>query len=180
MTTPKPTAVRSARLSLARQAGIAALFVIAAVLGLATGVLLAYGGDLPQVSALDEYTPSTITRLHAVDGTVIGEFATQRRVLLEYEQIPDVLRHAILAAEDAEFENHIGLRPLRLAVTVVRNLVYRRQLLYSGASTLTQQLARKLFLKPEKTIERKIKEVILTLQIERRYTKREIFTLYCN
>jgi penicillin-binding protein 1A len=180
MTKNTTRAKASARLSLARQAGIAALFVVAAVLGLVTGILLAYGGDLPQVSALDEYTPSTITRVHATDGSVIAEFATQRRVLLTYEEIPEVLRQAILAAEDAEFESHIGLRPVRLFVTVVRNLVYRRQLLYAGASTLTQQLARKLFLKPEKTIERKIKEAILALQIERRYTKHEIFTLYCN
>jgi penicillin-binding protein 1A len=180
MTTTTRPAAKAARLSLARQAGIAALFVIAAVLGLATGVLLAYGGDLPQVSALDVYTPSTITRVHAADGSVIGDYATQRRVLLKYEEIPTVLRQAIFAAEDAEFEKHMGLRPGRLLITVVRNLVYRQQLLYSGASTLTQQLARKLFLKPEKTIERKIKEAILTLQIERRYTKHEIFTLYCN
>ena len=100
--------------------------------------------------------------------------------MLKYEDIPPLLRQAILAAEDAEFESHFGLRPVRLLVTVVRNLVYRRRLLYSGASTLTQQLARKLFLKPEKTLERKVKEVVLTLQIERRYTKHEIFTLYCN
>jgi penicillin-binding protein 1A len=180
MTKTKRSTPHPPRHSLARQAGVAALFVVAAVLGLATGVLLAYGGDLPEVSALDEYTPSTITRVHAADGTVVGEFATQRRVLLKYEDIPDTLRQAILAAEDAEFESHVGIRPLRLAITVIRNLVYERKLLYAGASTLTQQLARKLFLKPEKTIERKVKEAILALQIERRYTKREIFTLYCN
>jgi len=180
MTPDTRKARRSDRSSLVRQAGIAALFVVAAVLGLATGVLLAYAGDLPQISALDDYTPSTITRVHAADGTVVGEFATQRRVLLKYEEIPDVLRHAILAAEDAEFESHIGIRPVRLLVTVIRNVTAGRGVFYSGASTLTQQLARKLFLKPEKTPERKIKEVLLTLQIERRYTKREIFTLYCN
>jgi penicillin-binding protein 1A len=179
--TSRPAAkAASSRLSLARQAAVAALFVIAAVAGLATGLLLAYAGDLPLISALDEYTPSTITRVHAADGTVIGEFATQRRVLLKYDDIPLVLRQAILAAEDAEFESHMGLRPGRLLVTIVRNVTSGRGVLYSGASTLTQQLARKLFLKPEKTPERKIKEVLLTLQIERRYTKREIFTLYCN
>ena len=90
------------------------------------------------------------------------------------------MRQAILAAEDAEFEHHIGIRPLRLFVTVVRNLVYERRLFYAGASTLTQQLTRKLFLKPEKTLERKVKEAVLALQIEKRYTKQEIFTLYCN
>lgn len=170
----------SSRASLARQATIAALFVVAAALGVLTGVLVAYTGDLPQVSALDEYKPSTITRVHASDGRVIGEFATQRRVILKYEEIPPLMRQAILAAEDAEFEHHIGIRPLRLMVTVVRNLVYERRLFYAGASTLTQQLTRKLFLKPEKTLERKVKEVVLALQIEKRYTKQEIFTLYCN
>jgi penicillin-binding protein 1A len=170
----------SSRASLARQATIAALFVIAAALGVLTGVLVAYTGDLPQVSALDEYKPSTITRLYATDGRVIGEFATQRRVILKYEEIPPLMRQAILAAEDAEFEHHIGIRPMRLLVTVVRNLVYERRLFYAGASTLTQQLTRKLFLKPEKTLERKVKEVVLALQIEKRYTKQEIFTLYCN
>jgi penicillin-binding protein 1A len=170
----------SSRASLARQATIVALFVIAAALGILTGVLVAYTGDLPQVSALDEYKPSTITRLYARDGRVIGEFATQRRVILKYEEIPALMRQAILAAEDAEFEHHIGIRPLRLLVTVVRNLVYERRLFYAGASTLTQQLTRKLFLKPEKTLERKVKEVVLALQIEKRYTKQEIFTLYGN
>jgi len=170
----------SSRASLARQATVVALFVMAAMLGILTGVLVAYTGDLPQVSALDEYKPSTITRVHASDGRVIGEFATQRRVILKYEEIPPLMRQAILAAEDAEFEHHLGIRPMRLLVTVVRNLVYERRLFYAGASTLTQQLTRKLFLKPEKTLERKVKEVVLALQIEKRYTKREIFTLYCN
>ena len=170
----------SSRASLARQATIVALFVVAAALGILTGVLVAYTGDLPQVSALDEYKPSTITRMYASDGRVIGEFATQRRVNLKYEEIPPLMRQAILAAEDAEFEHHIGIRPMRLLVTIVRNLVYERRLFYAGASTLTQQLTRKLFLKPEKTFERKVKEVVLALQIEKRYTKPEIFTLYCN
>jgi penicillin-binding protein 1A len=174
------TRTSTSRTSLARRAGIVALFVLAAMLGILTGVLLAYSGDLPQVSALDEYTPRTITRLSATDGRVIGEFATERRVLLKYGDIPPVLKHAILAAEDSDFEHHVGIRPMRLLVTVVRNLVYERRLLYAGASTLTQQLARKLFLKPEKTIERKVKEALLALQIEKRYTKPEIFTLYCN
>lgn len=111
------------RASLARQAGIAALFVIAAVLGLATGVLLAYAGDLPAVSALDEYTPSTITRVQAIDGSVIAEFATQRRVLVKYEDIPLVLRQAILAAEDAKFERHFGIRFSRILITAVKNVV---------------------------------------------------------
>ncbi|HOG29416.1 MAG TPA: transglycosylase domain-containing protein, partial [Vicinamibacterales bacterium] len=171
---------RSSRSSLARQATVVALFVLAAFLGILTGVLLAYTGDLPLVSALDEYTPSTITRVLAKDGRVIGEYATQRRVILKYEEIPAVMRQAILAAEDAEFERHIGIRPVRLLVAVLKNLLVQHRLMGGGASTLTQQLARKLFLKPDKTLERKVKEWVLALQIEKRYTKREIFTLYCN
>ncbi len=170
----------TSRTSLARQATIVALFVLAAMLGILTGVLLAYAGDLPLVSSLDEYTPSTITRVLARDGRVIGEYATQRRVNLKYEEIPPLMRQAILAAEDAEFEHHIGIRPVRLLVTLAKNVLVQRRILGGGASTLTQQLARKLFLKPDKTLERKVKEWVLTLQIEKRYTKREIFTLYCN
>jgi len=165
------------RASVIRQAGIAALFVIAAVLGLVTGLLAAYSGDLPQVSALDNYAPGTITRVYASDNRVIGEFATQRRVMVTYDEIPPVLRQAILAAEDGDFEKHFGINPTRLMITVVQNILHRRSY---GASTLTQQLARKLFLKPEKSLERKVKEALLAIQIEKRYTKREIFTMYCN
>ena len=170
--------VRTApRPSLVRQAGIAALFVIAAVLGIVTGVLLAYSGDLPQVSALDEYAPGTITRVYAADNSVIGEFATQRRVLVKYDEIPPVLRQAIVSAEDGDFEKHFGIDFTRTFVRVLQNLVLRRSY---GGSTLTQQLARKLFLKPDKSLERKVKEWLLAIQIEKRYTKHEIFTMYCN
>ena len=165
------------RPSLARQAGIAALFVIAAVLGIVTGVVAAYSGDLPQVSALDQYSPGTITRIYASDNRLIGEFATQRRVMVKYDEIPTLLRQAILSAEDADFDKHFGINFTRLGVTVFQNIVMRRTY---GASTLTQQLARKLFLRPEKSVERKVKEALLAIQIEKRYTKHEIFTMYCN
>ncbi|MCX6543589.1 MAG: PBP1A family penicillin-binding protein [Acidobacteria bacterium] len=165
------------RPSLARQAGIAALFVIAAVLGIVTGVVVAYSGDLPQVSALDQYSPGTITRIYASDNRLIGEFATQRRVMVKYEEIPLVLRQAILSAEDGNFEEHFGIDFTRTFVRVLQNLVLGRSF---GGSTLTQQLARKLFLKPEKSLERKVKEWLLAIQIEKRYTKHEIFTMYCN
>ena len=99
----------------ARNAGIVALFVVAAMLGILSGVLFAYAGDLPQISALDNYTPSTITRVYAVDGQVIGEFATQRRVVVGYDDIDPLLRQAIIAAEDAEFDRHFGLSIWRIA-----------------------------------------------------------------
>jgi penicillin-binding protein 1A len=87
--------------TLARHAGLAALFVLAALLGTTTGVLFAYSDDLPGISALDDYTPDTITRVLGRDGTVVGEFAVERRVVLRYEDIPLQMRQAVLAAEDS-------------------------------------------------------------------------------
>src|SRR6266536_1253590 len=172
----------------ARNAGIVALVLVAAMLGILSGVLFAYAGDLPQVSALDNYSPSTITRVHASNGQVIGEFATQRRVIVGYDDINPLLRQAIIATEDADFDRHVGINVWRIASAVVTDLLRRRRA--QGASTLTQQLARDLkeqfglTSKGQETIsdslERKIKEWILAIQIEKRYTKREIFTIYCN
>ncbi len=164
-------------LRVARSAGLIALFVVAAILGIATGVIFAYAGDLPRISALDDYAPSTISRVYASKGEVVGEFAIQRRTVIPYEDISPNLVQAIKAAEDSEFDQHFGLSIPRIIVTLVKDIVYRRM---HGASTLTQQLARKLFLTDDKTPERKIKEALLAIQIEKRYTKREIFTLYCN
>ena len=166
----------------ARNAGIVALFIVAAMLGILSGVLFAYAGDLPQVSALDNYSPSTITRIYASGGQVIGEFATQRRVVVGYDDINPLLRQAIIATEDAEFDRHFGVNVWRIFVAAVTDIVERRRA--QGASTLTQQLARNLKeqfgLTNEKSFERKIREAILAIQIEKRYTKREIFTIYCN
>ena len=169
-------------LKVARNAGIVALFVLVAMLGIVSGVMFAYAGDLPQVSALDNYSPSTITRIYASGGQVIGEFATQRRVVVGYDDINPVLRQAIIATEDAEFDRHFGINIWRMVVAAVVDLAERRRA--QGASTLTQQLARNLKeqfgLTNEKSLERKVREIILAIQIEKRYTKREIFTIYCN
>jgi penicillin-binding protein 1A len=163
---------------IARHATVIALFVVAGLLGILSGVLFAYVGDLPQISALDDYAPSTITRVYASRGEVIGEFATQRRLVIGYDDISPRLRQAILAAEDADFDRHFGLSVPRIVVTLINDALHQRM---AGASTLTQQLARNLFpIGFDKTWERKIKEAILTIQIEKRYTKREIFRLYCN
>jgi penicillin-binding protein 1A len=160
-----------------RRAGIALLFLLAAVLGIGTGVLFVYAGDLPRISALDNYAPNTISRVYGAHGEVVGEFAIERREVIPYEAISPNLEHAILAAEDDGFYQHVGLSIPRIVVTAVNDIIHRRM---HGASTLTQQLARKLFLTDDKTPERKIKEALLAIQIEKRYTKREIFTLYCN
>ena len=176
---------------IARSAGLIALFLIAALLGIATGVIFAYAGDVPQISALDDYAPSTISRVYGSHAEVIGEFAVQRREVIPYDAISPKLRQAIIAAEDAEFERHFGLSmphivmaATRDVLSAVRDRITGQRSRPKGASTITQQLARGLF--PEAvgfqigdvSLERKIKEAIVAVQIEKRYTKREIFTLY--
>ena len=152
------------------------------MLGILSGVLFAYAGDLPKISALDNYSPSTITHVYADKGQLIGEFATQRRVVVGYDDINPVLRQAIIATEDAEFDRHFGVNIWRIVVAALTDIVERRRA--QGASTLTQQIARNLKeqfgLTNEKSFERKIREAILAVQIEKRYTKKEIFTIYCN
>jgi penicillin-binding protein 1A len=166
---------------IARQALLVALFAAAALLGTASGIFFVYAGDLPQISALDRYEPNTITRIHAADGRVVGEFATERRVVVGYDDISPRLRQAIIASEDQEFDQHFGLSVPRIIIALVKDVMERRKA--AGASTLTQQLARNLFpdtIGFQKTWERKIKEAIVAIQIEKRYTKREIFVLYAN
>src|SRR6266487_3588954 len=166
---------------IARNAGIVALFIIVAMLGILSGVMFAYAGDLPAVSALDNYSPSTITRVHAASGQVIGEFATQRRVVVGYDDINPLLRNAIIATEDAEFDKHFGINLWRIFAAAATDIIERRR--DQGASTLTQQVARNLDhfgLTKQKLFERKVREIILAIQIEKRYTKKEIFTIYCN
>lgn len=171
---------------LIRQAGIIVLFAVAALLGLVSGVIFAYTRDLPAISALDDYMPNTITRVYAAGGEVVGEFATERRVLIEYDDISPLLRNAIIAAEDKGFNEHVGFSIPSIVRTILADVVrsLRGENLV-GASTLTMQLARNIEVNGqrlglEKRWERKIREAILTIQIEKRYTKREILTLYCN
>jgi len=168
----------------ARHAGFAALFVAAALLGTLSGVLFAYSDDLPEVSALDNYSPNTITRVLGKDNQLVGEFAVERRVVIHYNDIPENLRQAILAAEDGDFFDHAGLSISRMMLALVRDIVSSGRV--PGGSTLTQQLARNLFATNigftigDRSWERKIKESLVAVQIEKRYTKPEIFTMYCN
>ena len=166
---------------LVRSFGIVALFLAAAFFGTATGVLFAFVDDLPEISALDDYSPGVITRVLARDGSVVGEFATERRQLVTFEEIPEVLRHAIMAAEDGDFMTHGGLKADRMILAAVKDVVTRRNT--PGRSTITQQLSRQLFPESvgfERSWTRKAKEALVALQIEKRYTKSEIFTMYCN
>ncbi len=165
-----------------RQAVILSLFAGAALFGIVTGVLFAYSPDLPEIEALDDYAPDTITRVYARGGDLIGEFATERRDIIGYDDIPDVLRNAIIAAEDSSFFEHNGFDIWAIVRTAIQDVL--RQRLY-GASTLTMQLARNIevggeSLGLEKTLQRKLLEAYYTFLIEKRYTKREILALYAN
>jgi penicillin-binding protein 1A len=187
MNVPNPKSVPQGRrivIRVARQAGIVALFVVVALLGALSGVLFAYADDLPEISALDSYQPNTITRLLARDGEIVSEFATERRIVIDYDDIAPALRLAILASEDADFEQHFGLSASRIIITAARDVLYQQR---AGASTITQQVARMLFLSGymrggvfERSFERKIREAIVAVQLEKRYTKREILTFYAN
>ena len=155
------------------------LLVLCAIgLGSAAGLLLAYSSDLPQIQELENYRPDVVTELYADDGTPIGSFALQRRILLTYDQIPKVLQDAVFSTEDRHFMQHWGVDFPRVLEAAWKNLITRRRA--EGASTLTMQLARVLFLSPEKKFSRKVEETMLAIQIERHYTKQQIFTMYCN
>ena len=154
------------------------LVLTSAFLGTMAGLLIVYSTDLPQISELERYRPSTITELYDDHGRQIGSFALQRRVLASYDDFPKVLRDAILSTEDKTFETHLGINFWRVFGATYRDIISGSRA--QGASTLTMQLSRNLFLSPERHFSRKVQEAILALQIERRFTKQQIFTLYCN
>jgi penicillin-binding protein 1A len=154
------------------------LLLLSVGIGALGGLVFVYSSDLPQIRELEDYRPDVMTELYADDGTIIGSFALERRVIVTYNQIPPVLRDAVISIEDRHFESHWGIDVLRIVRAAVTDLMEWRRA--QGASTLTQQLSRKLFLTPEKSFRRKIQEALMAIQIERRFTKPQIFTLYAN
>jgi penicillin-binding protein 1A len=166
------------RLGVLRRAGVTFLFALAILAGALLGIVLAYESDLPQVSSLEDFEPNIITQVYAADGELLGDFAIEKRVVVSFADIPPILRNAIVAVEDEDFWKHIGINVWRVPSAAFRNLRAGRR--SQGFSTLTMQLSRVLFLTPEKTYERKAKEIILAFQIEKNFTKEEIFTFYCN
>ncbi len=154
------------------------LIIVAAVAGALSGLLLVYSTDLPQVTELETYRPSTITQLYDDQNRVVGQFALQRRVIDKYDDYPKVLRDALISTEDKDFERHWGVDVWRVFGAAWRDIMQDSRA--QGASTLTMQLARNLFLSPDRNFRRKIQEVMLSIQIERRFTKPQIFTLYAN
>src|ERR1700756_1138537 len=154
------------------------LVLIAILVGATGGLLLVYTTDLPQVDALEAYRPSSITELYDDHGKVIGSFALQRRVVVGYDDFPPVLRDALVSIEDKDFYRHSGINFWRIVGAAYRDIESGGTV--QGASTLTMQLARNLFLSPDRHWQRKVQEAMLAIQIERRFTKSQIFTLYAN
>jgi penicillin-binding protein 1A len=154
------------------------LVLVAALAGAAAGLILVYTTDLPQVDALENYRPSSITELYDDHGRVIGSFALQRRVVASYDDFPPVLRDALVSIEDKDFYRHSGINFFRIMGAAYRDIESGGKV--QGASTLTMQLARNLFLSPDRRWQRKVQEAMLAIQIERRFTKPQIFTLYAN
>jgi len=154
------------------------LLLIAILVGATSGLLLVYTTDLPQVDALEAYRPSSITELYDDHGRVIGSFALQRRVVAGYDDFPPVLRDALVSIEDKDFYRHSGINFWRIVGAAYRDIESGGKV--QGASTLTMQLARNLFLSPDRRWQRKVQEAMLAIQIERRFTKPQIFTLYAN
>src|SRR5215813_13323944 len=159
------------------------LVALSVVAGMMFGATVAYQASMTEqaqeVAGLANYRPNLVTRVIADDGkTVVGEFSLERRIPVTYDQIPDTMKNAIFAIEDDRFFQHIGVDPIRIVTAAFKNILKSRKA--EGASTLTQQLARSLYLTPEKTYTRKIKEILFALQIERYYTKEQIMEMYCN
>jgi penicillin-binding protein 1A len=166
------------RRKLVGKAALIALLVLAVITGSLAGLTLVYSVDLPQINDLEHYRPSTTTDLYDRKGRIIGSFALERREVVGYDGFAPVLRQAVISIEDKSFESHWGINIFRVAGSAWHDI--RSHGRAQGASTLTMQLARNLFLSPERTATRKIQEAYLAIQIERAFTKQQIFTLYGN
>ena len=174
-----PITLRLRGWKLIDRVALAFLLFCAIALGAGCGLLFVYASDLPEIRALETYRPDVVTEVYADDGQLAGSFAIQRRILMTYEQCPKTLYNAALAIEDQHFEDHWGIDFPRVAGAAYRNIVKHRRA--EGASTISMQLAGNLFLdRSDRTFRRKMQEILLALQIERRYTKPQIFTMYAN
>jgi penicillin-binding protein 1A len=153
------------------------ILVVGSVTGVA-GAIWYFSRDLPSIETLHDYQPSIVTKVYGEDNELIGQFFVERRFLVPLEEIPEALRQAIVAVEDARFYEHKGLDPLGIVRAFIANL--ESFSLRQGGSTITQQLTRSLFLSPEKSFRRKIKEAILAWKMEKILSKDEILELYLN
>ena len=166
---------------------MASLVVTASVGGVVGGILYSFYTELPSISRLEEFRPSLVTKVYDSQNEMIGEFFIEKRALVRFEDLPEAFLNALIAVEDKRFYQHFGIDPIGFGRAVIENIKARA--FAQGASTLTQQLTRGLFLSPEKKIVRKIKEWMLAIQIEQKYrsleksrrkAKERILELYAN
>jgi penicillin-binding protein 1A len=146
------------------------------------GIFVYFGKDLPDYTQLANYDPPVVTRIHAADGKLFGEYATERRVFIPIQSIPSHIIRTFLAAEDRNFYSHVGLDWMGLLRATIHNITSHLSGRKStmGGSTITQQVAKNFLLTNEKTLTRKIKEAILSFRIERTFSKDKILELYLN
>ncbi len=168
--------IESLRMLRSRFYGLAALALLTVFLGSWSLRKLLMG--LPPMQTLEEYVPSLTTRVYDVKGAPVAEFSIEKRALLPLSKIPVDLQNAVIAVEDDNFMRHWGISPKGMLRSAARNFIARR--VVQGASTITQQLAKQIFLKPERKFSRKIREVLLALQIEKNFSKQEILQFYLN
>ena len=151
---------------------------ITLVVGLIGGYLYWCIATLPSIETLQSYSPYEASELYSYDNVLLSEFYIERRNIISPDRIPQHVKNAFIAVEDARFYKHAGIDPIRILSAFVANI--KEGGFVQGGSTITQQLAKALFFKPEKTITRKVKEIAISLQMERQYTKDEILGLYLN
>ncbi len=164
-------------LALVRLGALAALALLVALAWL----FWFYGRDLPDYRVLARYEPPTVTRIYAGDGSLLAEYAREKRIFVPIDAIPERVKQAFIAAEDKNFYQHFGLDPMGILRAFWQNLDrVRRGLRPVGGSTITQQVAKNFLLSNEVSLERKIKEAILAVRIERTFTKDKILELYLN
>lgn len=163
---------------ISHRAAFLMLLVASAVLGVMSSLVLVYSVTLPQMAELERYRPDTTTELYDIHGKIFGSFALERRVVVPYSEFPWVLRQAIFSIEDKNFETNGGVNVVRVIGAAYKDLHSDKRA--QGASTITMQLTRNLFLSSEKTYGRKLQEIFLAIEIERHFTKQQIFTLYAN
>jgi penicillin-binding protein 1A len=156
----------------------AVLLVSSIVIGAAAGVVFVYSSDLPEVQRLEDYRPNVVTEVYDDDGRIIDTFALERRIIVEPSQIPEVLEAAIVSVEDQNFYRHWGLDFTGISRAAIKNVLAGS--IVEGGSTITQQLAENLFLSHAPDWSVKLQEVLLSIQIERYYSKGEILALYVN
>jgi penicillin-binding protein 1A len=166
------------RRKVAGSVALAVLLLLAVAVGSMTGLMLVYSVNLPQIDDLQRYRPNTTTELYDTHGRIFGSFALERRILVNYNDLSPLLREAVVSIEDKNFESHWGVNFFRVMGAAYHDLTSKNRA--QGASTLTMQLARNLFLSNERTFGRKLQEVLLSIQIEHNFTKQQIFTLYAN